>query len=121
MGPSSKRFALAVPPESAAPEPRWKSLGAVSNPGASIDKGGVPYEINLIGLTVEEGLERLDKFLDDAFLAGRPEVRVIHGHGTGRLKRAVREALSRSSHVASHRPGAPNEGGEGATIATLAG
>jgi DNA mismatch repair protein MutS2 len=98
--------------------PRWKA----PRPAVAIDRpegGAAAREINLIGLTVEEGMERLDKFLDEAFVSRLSEVRIIHGHGTGRLRTAVRELLGRHPHVASHRPGAPAEGGNGATVASL--
>jgi len=91
-------------------------------PGVTADvtlREEIPGEIMLIGMTVEEALESLDKYLDDAFLSGRREVRVIHGHGTGRLRSAVRQFLSRHPHVESHRPGSPLEGGTGATVARL--
>ncbi len=63
----------------------------------------VPNELNLIGCTVEEALERADKFLDDAFLSDHREVRLIHGHGTGRLKSALREWLTGHAHVANQK------------------
>ncbi len=83
------------------------------------DKEGSAAEIILIGVTVEEGLDRLDKFLDDAYLAGHAQVRVVHGHGTGRLRAAVRAMLKGHPHVASHAAAPPREGGEGATVAVL--
>jgi DNA mismatch repair protein MutS2 len=79
----------------------------------------LPHEIVLIGRTVDEALGELDKQLDRAAVAGRSEIRVVHGHGTGRLRSAVRRFLSDHPLVGSHRPGRPAEGGEGATIATL--
>ncbi len=82
---------------------------------------GVAPELQLIGERVEPALERLDAFLDDALLGGRGEIRVVHGHGTGKLREAVRAHLKRHPGVASFRPGAPNEGGNGATVVTLAG
>jgi DNA mismatch repair protein MutS2 len=78
-----------------------------------------PRELRLLGMTVDDALSELDRFLDAAALSGYPEVRVIHGHGTGRLRRAVREFLRSHVHVASHRPGKPQEGGDGATIVRL--
>lgn len=78
-----------------------------------------PVELNLIGQRVEPALETLDAFLDQALLSSRPEVRVVHGHGTGRLRDAVRLHLRKHPAVASERPGAPNEGGNGATVVTL--
>ncbi|HKQ61348.1 MAG TPA: Smr/MutS family protein, partial [Candidatus Polarisedimenticolaceae bacterium] len=78
-----------------------------------------PAELMLVGKTVDEALAELDKTLDRAALAGKAELRVIHGHGTGRLRRAVREFLARHPHVAAHRAGGANEGGDGATIVVL--
>jgi DNA mismatch repair protein MutS2 len=76
-------------------------------------------ELQLIGMRVEEALEVLDGWLDRALAAGGTEVRVVHGHGTGRLRSGVRAHLDRHPAVATHRPGAPNEGGNGATVVTL--
>jgi DNA mismatch repair protein MutS2 len=78
-----------------------------------------PQELHLLGKTVDEALPEVDKYLDDAALAAMTEVRVVHGHGTGRLRTAIRAFLSRHPHVASWRPGEPREGGDGATIVTL--
>jgi DNA mismatch repair protein MutS2 len=78
-----------------------------------------PSELMLIGKRVEEGLEELDRFLDEAAVAGLGEVRVVHGHGTGRLRKAVRAFLTRHPHVRRHRQGKPGEGGDGATVVTL--
>ena len=72
-----------------------------------------------LGRTIDEALPLLDKFLDDAALSGRVEIRVVHGHGTGRLRSAVRQFLSGHPHVESYRPGAPYEGGDGATVVRL--
>lgn len=81
----------------------------------------VPPEINLIGLRVEPALEQLDSYLDRALLASRGQVRVIHGHGSGRLRQAVREHLRGHRGIADVRSGAPNEGGDGATVVTFQG
>ncbi len=78
-----------------------------------------PTEILLLGSSVEDALERLDAFLDRAALADLAEVRVVHGHGTGRLRKAVRAFLDRHVHVSAHRPGQDREGGDGATVVTL--
>lgn len=78
-----------------------------------------PSELMLIGKRVDEGLEELDRFLDEASVASLGEVRIVHGHGTGRLRRAVREFLTRHAHVREYRPGKPREGGDGATVVTL--
>ncbi len=81
----------------------------------------VAPEINLIGLRVEPALEQLDSYLDRALLASRRQVRVIHGHGSGRLRQAVREHLRGHRGIADVRAGAPNEGGDGATVVTFRG
>lgn len=82
--------------------------------------GAPPVELDLRGMRVEEALPVLEHRLDAAFLAGMPYIRVIHGKGTGALREAVREALSRSPYVASARPGKPGEGGNGVTVVNLA-
>jgi DNA mismatch repair protein MutS2 len=89
--------------------------GGVSTPG----KSAVAVELNIIGRTTDEARDLLEKYLDDAFLAGLSSVRIIHGKGTGALRRAVEEVLSAHPLVAEHRPGAPSEGGGGATVASL--
>ncbi len=82
-------------------------------------KGAVPAEINLVGLRVDEALPRVDKLLDDASLSDRREIRVIHGFGAGRLRKAVAGLLEGHPHVAKWRQGRPNEGGGGATIVEI--
>ncbi|HUG36818.1 MAG TPA: Smr/MutS family protein, partial [Candidatus Limnocylindrales bacterium] len=82
-------------------------------------KSGVNAEIHLIGRTTDEARDLLEKYLDDAFLAGLATVRIIHGKGTGALRRAVHELLAGHPLVAEHREGAPQEGGGGATVAQL--
>jgi DNA mismatch repair protein MutS2 len=82
-------------------------------------KSGVSVELHLIGRTTSEARDLLEKYLDDAFVAGLASVRIIHGKGTGALRRAVEDVLSGHPLVAEHRPGAPSEGGAGATVATL--
>ena len=76
-------------------------------------------EINLIGRTVDEATEELEKYLDRAFLAGLPRVRIIHGHGAGILRRGVREFLKGHPHVATLTEAPQNEGGQGATLVEL--
>jgi DNA mismatch repair protein MutS2 len=79
----------------------------------------IRMEINLIGRTVDEATEELEKYLDRAFLAGLPRVRVIHGHGAGILRRGVREFLKHHPHVAAVTEAPQNEGGMGATLVEL--
>jgi DNA mismatch repair protein MutS2 len=76
-------------------------------------------EIHLLGLTVDDALERVDKFLDDASLSGVGEVRLIHGLGSGRLKRAIAGLLKDHPHVESFSPAAAGQGGAGVTLVTL--
>ncbi len=79
-----------------------------------------PGEIHLRRLTVDEALAKLDKYLNDAFMAGLPQVRVVHGKGTGTLRHAVREQLAKHPLVESYRSGEYGEGGSGVTIIELA-
>jgi DNA mismatch repair protein MutS2 len=77
----------------------------------------VSTEINLIGMTVDEAIGHLDKYLDDAYLAHVPSVRIVHGKGTGALRNAVQQQLKRSKYVKSFRLGTFGEGDAGVTIA----
>jgi DNA mismatch repair protein MutS2 len=70
-------------------------------------------------MIVDEAVLALDKYLDEAMLAGLPFVTVIHGKGTGTLRRALHDFLRHHPHVASFRLGGEGEGGSGATIVTL--
>ena len=81
----------------------------------------IAAELNLIGQRVDDALEESDKFLDRALVEGKQAVRIIHGFGTGTLRKAIREHLRKHPAVKSWRPGAENEGGDGATIAVLEG
>jgi DNA mismatch repair protein MutS2 len=76
-------------------------------------------EINLLGKTVDEALPELDKYLDDAYLAHLPSVRIVHGKGTGALRKAVHDYLRRQKHVDSYRLGQFGEGDAGVTIVTF--
>ncbi|WP_420237337.1 endonuclease MutS2 [Telmatobacter bradus] len=76
-------------------------------------------EINLIGRTVDEATDELERYLDRAFMAGLPRVRIIHGHGAGILRRGVREFLRSHPHVANIEEAPQNEGGQGATLVEL--
>ncbi|MEM7349459.1 MAG: Smr/MutS family protein [Acidobacteriota bacterium] len=91
----------------------------VSSRQSSNDLEEAPKELNLVGQRVEPALERLDHFLDQALLASLSAVRIIHGHGSGRLRSAVRTHLRSHPAVAEHRAGRAREGGNGATIAQL--
>lgn len=74
-------------------------------------------EINLLGMTCDEAISVLDKYLDDAYITHLPSVRIVHGKGTGALRKAVSEHLRRQSYIASFRLGEFGEGDAGVTIA----
>jgi len=96
---------------------------------AATSKVGVPagsrhplpgMDVNLRGKLVEDGLEELERYLEKAYGAGLPFVRIIHGKGTGRMRAAVRAALKENPYVSSFEEAQDNEGGAGVTIAKLA-
>ncbi len=76
-------------------------------------------EIHLRGMTVDEALAELDKYLDDVFLAGRTTVRIVHGKGTGTLRRAIQEYLSTQTHVKSFSIAERSAGGDGVTVVSI--
>lgn len=79
----------------------------------------VSSEINLLGRTVDEALYELDKYLDDAYLAHIPSVRIVHGKGTGALRSAVWSKLKKTKYIESYRQGEFGEGDAGVTIAVF--
>ena len=81
----------------------------------------VPMELDLRGQRAEEAIQTFEGRLDEAFRAGLPSIRIIHGKGTGALRAAVREALSRHPLVRRYETAPPQDGGDGVTIAVLAG
>ena len=107
------------------PAAQLRKIGAaprvVEAPRVSLPAGReAPTEITLIGLRAREALDRLDAFLDQAASAQHASVRVIHGIGSGALRRAVQEYLAASPYCDSFRGGEPPEGGAGVTVVTLA-
>ena len=93
---------------------------AMSRTGAGKIKvsksAGISTEIQLLGKTVDEALSALDKYMDDAYLAHLTQVRIVHGKGTGALRKAVHDYLKRQKHVKSYRLGGLGEGDSGVTI-----
>jgi DNA mismatch repair protein MutS2 len=79
----------------------------------------IPSEINVIGRTVDDATREVEKFVDRAFLAGLPRVRVVHGSGMGVLRKALRQYLQKHPHVESVIEPPQNEGGGGATVVEL--
>jgi DNA mismatch repair protein MutS2 len=80
----------------------------------------VPVEIDMRGQTVDEAMPAVERYIDDAFRAGLPWTRIIHGKGTGTLRRQVRDFLAKNPLVKSYEEARLEEGGEGVTIAHLA-
>jgi DNA mismatch repair protein MutS2 len=83
------------------------------------DGQNAPSEINVIGYNVDDATREVEKFVDRAFLAGLPRVRVVHGSGMGILRKALRQHLQSHPHVATVTEAAQNEGGGGATVVEL--
>lgn len=77
---------------------------------------GISPEINLIGKMTADALPELNKYLDDAFLAKLPQVRIVHGRGTGALRKMVHECAKKNKHIESFRLGEYGEGSDGVTI-----
>jgi DNA mismatch repair protein MutS2 len=98
-------------------------LAAARSKGVSVvlesERENVPSEINVIGHTVDDATREVEKFVDRAFLAGLPRVRIIHGSGMGILRKALRQYLQKHPHVESVAEPAQQEGGAGATVAEL--
>ena len=76
-------------------------------------------EMNLIGMRTTEALRKLEEFLDQAYLTNRKEVRIIHGIGSGALRKAVLEYLSTSPYSSEYHEAEPHHGGAGATVVQL--
>ena len=105
----------ARPPESPVAAARTRGISvSLASEGAT-----VPSEINVIGHTVDDASREVEKFVDRAFLAGLPRVRVVHGSGMGILRKALRQLLQQHPHVASVAEPPQNEGGGGATVVEL--
>lgn len=106
-----------LPDEETETEKKYRSTGSGKLKMAKSVSVGT--EINLIGKTVDEAIPELDKYLDDAYLAHIPSVRIVHGKGTGALRNAVQQHLRRLSTVAEFHLGEYGEGDAGVTIATF--
>ena len=99
---------------------RGEQQAVQNQSGGAVPRPPSPgMELDLRGLTVDDTLAELDRYLDTAYLAGLPFVRIIHGKGTGALRQAVRNELGSHPLIGSFRPGDSSEGGEGVTVAKL--
>ena len=78
-----------------------------------------PPELNVIGCRVDDALSRVEKYVDQALLGGLERLRVIHGHGTGQLRRAIAGLLDDHPRVAKFEAAAPEHGGRGVTVIEL--
>lgn len=87
--------------------------------GVSFRRKDVSSTLDLRGYRVEDALDSLDKYLDDASYAGLYQVCIIHGHGSGALKKALRDYFSASAYVSKFRPGEDSEGGDGVSVLDL--
>jgi len=96
------------------------SQSAITNHPSSMFVASPGMELDLRGQRAEDALDMLDRYLEKAYMAGLPFVRIIHGKGTGKLRQEVRAALKDHPQVTSFEEGAPKEGGEGVTVAKLA-
>jgi DNA mismatch repair protein MutS2 len=101
--------------KSAAPASKLQSVTVTSQRG----EGTFTAEINVIGMTVEEATGRLDKFLDDAALANKSQVRIIHGHGTGALRKGIGTFLASHPLVEKHSFETEERGGKAITVVEL--
>jgi len=107
------------PAASAIADAAQRGTGAPARASAARSGASPGMDINLRGRLVEDGLNELDRYLEKAYGAGLPFVRIIHGKGTGRMREAVRSALKESPYVASFEEAHDHEGGAGVTIAKL--
>jgi DNA mismatch repair protein MutS2 len=104
-------------------QPAENPVAAARARGISVsleNEGAItPSEINVIGQTVDQASREVERFVDRAFLAGLPRVRVVHGSGMGILRKALRQLLQQHPHVATVVEAPQNEGGGGATVVEL--
>lgn len=109
---------VVVPPKSGG---RFSKLRDTRGPEVQLktSEGNTSSELNVIGQRADEAVEAVDKFLDAASLAGTSQLRIVHGHGTGALRRAIGELLKDHPHVARFTAAPHDQGGSGATVVEL--
>lgn len=116
---ASGALRLRVPRDQLRPAPRVDAPLRSTRTVVQGSAGNVPLQLDLRGARAEEALAELDRYLNNAAVAGYDRVRVIHGKGTGALRNAVRETLAAHPLVREQAPAPQSEGGDGATIVTL--
>jgi DNA mismatch repair protein MutS2 len=110
---------LTTEPKSSLKKAFAKQAGSVSSSNSGGASFGISPELNLLGMTTDDALLALDKYLDDARLAHLHSVRIVHGKGTGALRGAVQKYLKKQKWIASFRSGEFGEGDAGVTIVQL--
>jgi len=106
--------------KSATPQASKRAAALPRGVSASVDlDSAFSSELNVIGSTVDQATDQVDKFLDEAYLAGAESVRIIHGHGKGALRRAITALLTGHPHVDRFNQAPPNQGGAGAMLVEL--
>jgi DNA mismatch repair protein MutS2 len=112
---------LRRPSKGASREAGRPASGRGGSPASRAEGALVPAaaELVVIGATVDDALDRVEKFLDASILTDAKRLRIVHGHGTGRLREAIRTRLKTHPLVATAAPAPDNEGGQGATIVEL--
>ena len=110
--------------ELAVPDEKYKEPNKVKIPGTSfksfeLRRQNLSQTLDLRGYRVEDALDEVEAYLDKASLANLTPVYIIHGHGTGALKQAVRDFLQTSPYVAKFRPGEDTEGGDGVSVVDI--
>jgi len=116
---ASGSLRLRVPREQLRPAPKGETSIRSTRTVVQGAATNVPLQLDLRGARAEEALAELDRYLNNAAVAGYDRVRVVHGKGTGALRNAVREALSSHPLVREQMPASTSEGGDGATIVRL--
>jgi DNA mismatch repair protein MutS2 len=108
-----------TPPPDKGRASRLRAMGKGVEANLRVPNEAIGSELKLIGQTTDEAMDRVDKFLDEAYMNGVSTLRIIHGMGTGALRRVVHETLKGHPHVERYALAPQDQGGEGATIVEL--
>lgn len=114
---------LRRPDETPTPESQKRKTRQIETESSTVPKESMRstpgMELDIRGQRAEDGLDLLDRYIEQAYVSGMPFVRIIHGKGTGRLRQVIREALKANPHIHNFESGMENEGGDGVTVARL--